>query len=72
MKCIKSIKATKNTEIGTIKRVNDKEADSDVRGGYWKYVPKSEWKSNTGKTKNIEETTNVETPKKKKNEKNSK
>ena len=44
MKTIKSIKATKNVELGTIKRVGEKEADSEVRGGYWKYVPKSEYK----------------------------
>jgi hypothetical protein len=44
MKCIKSIKSTKNIEVGTIKRINDKEADSEVKGGYWKYIPKSEWK----------------------------
>ena len=45
MKTIKSIKATKNTEVGEIKRVNDKEADDAVRMGYWKYVPKSELKT---------------------------
>jgi hypothetical protein len=44
MKCIMSIKQSKNTEIGTIKRINDVDADSNVKSGYWKYVPKSEWK----------------------------
>jgi hypothetical protein len=44
MKCIKSIKSTKNTEIGVIKRIDDKEAESMVKSGYWKYVPKSEFK----------------------------
>ena len=42
MKCIKSIKSSKSIEIGTIKRVNDHEAESEVKGGGWKYVPKSE------------------------------
>ena len=49
MKTIKSIKSTKNVEVGTIKRVGEKEADSEVKSGYWKYVPKSEYKSLTGK-----------------------
>jgi hypothetical protein len=49
MKTIKSIKATKNVEVGTIKRIGEKEADSEVKGGYWKYVPKSEYKSLKGK-----------------------
>ena len=45
MKCIKSIKETKNTEIGVIKRVEDSEAYQKVDSGYWKFVPKSEWKT---------------------------
>lgn len=45
MKTIKAIKATKNTEVDKIKRVTDKEADDNVRSGYWKYVPKSELKT---------------------------
>jgi len=44
MKCIKSIKATKNTEIGHITRIDDVEAEAKVKTGYWAYVPKSEWK----------------------------
>ena len=44
MKCIQSIKQTKEIEIGTIKRLNDNDAESNVKSGYWKYVPKSEWK----------------------------
>lgn len=44
MKCIKSIKATKNTEIGHITRIDDVEAETKVKTGYWAYVPKSEWK----------------------------
>lgn len=45
MKCIKSIKATKNTEIGEIRRLSDAEASQKVDSGYWKFIPKSEWKS---------------------------
>ena len=52
MKCIKSIKATKNTEVGHIVRIDDVEAESKVKGGYWAYVPKSEWKLATRKPKN--------------------
>jgi hypothetical protein len=64
MKTLKAIKATKHVEVGTIKRVSEKEADSDVRGGYWKYVPKSEWKSETRKQKPTEEnSTETETKK---------
>jgi hypothetical protein len=44
MKTIKAIKSTKNVELGTIKRVGEKEAESEVKNGYWKYVPKSEYK----------------------------
>lgn len=63
MKTIKSIKATKNVELGTIKRVGEKEADSEVRGGYWKYIPKNEWKgSKPKKEEQVKETSpeNVE------------
>jgi hypothetical protein len=45
MKCIKLIKQAKNIEVGTITRVDNNEAESRVKGGYWKYVPKNEWKS---------------------------
>ena len=78
MKCIQSVKKTKNIEVGEIRRVNDKEADSEVKSGYWKYIPKSEWKSSKGKSKSNEEPNkekqdkNVETQKKNKHEKNSK
>lgn len=44
MKCIRAIKATKQTKIGELKRVSDKEADSATKDGYWQYVAKSEWK----------------------------
>lgn len=49
MKCIQAIKATKNVEVGTIVRMNDKEAEMKVKDGYWKYVPKSEWKKSHSK-----------------------
>lgn len=51
MKCIKAIKGTKQTEIGEIKRVDNEEADLKVSSGYWKFIPKSEWKEATRKPK---------------------
>ncbi len=48
MKCIKAIKATKEVEIGEIKRVDDRTAQNMV-GSYWQYISKSEWKSATRK-----------------------
>jgi hypothetical protein len=72
MKCIQSIRATKNTEVGVIKRINDKEAESEVKSGYWKYIPKSEWKSNKKPITtevNPQITDAVTTPKKKKTKK---
>lgn len=71
MKCIKSIKATKNTEVGHITRIDDIEAEAKVKTGYWAYVPKSEWKLATRKPKN-EQATDQESSKKnkKKNETN--
>jgi hypothetical protein len=45
MKCIKLINSTKNTEVGTIVRVSDIEADTRVSTGSWKFVSKSEYKS---------------------------
>jgi hypothetical protein len=48
MKCIKSIKATKNTEVGHIVRIDDVDAEVKVKTGYWAYVPKSEWKLSRG------------------------
>lgn len=49
MKCIKSIKPTKNTEIGQIVRIDDVEAESKVKTGYWSYISKTEWKLTRGK-----------------------
>ena len=45
MKCIKSIKATKNTEVGVYVRTTELEAETKVKTGYWTYAPKSEYKS---------------------------
>lgn len=66
MKCIKSIKALKNTEIGEILRIDDVEAESKVRTGYWSYISKTEWKLSRGKKvveKTIEEVTTQPTEK---------
>jgi len=47
MKCIKAIKPLKNTEVGTINRIDDVEAEAKVLTGYWKYISKSDWKAAT-------------------------
>lgn len=44
MKCIQLIKQMKTVDLGEIKRVDDSDAEVSVKSGYWKYVPKSEWK----------------------------
>ena len=51
MKCIKCIKVAKGYELDEIRRVSDEDADDRVKGGYWKFVPKSEWKLATRKVK---------------------
>ncbi len=51
MKCIKCIKVAKGYELDEIRRINDIDADEKVKGGYWKFVPKSEWKLATRKVK---------------------
>ena len=51
MKCIKCIKVAKGYELDEIRRVDDIEADEKVKVGYWKFVPKSEWKAVTRKVK---------------------
>lgn len=51
MKCIKVIKQTKSYELGTIRRMDDLEADVKVKTGYWAFCPKSEWKLATRKVK---------------------
>ena len=64
MKCIKSIRATKDVELGEIKRVDDKTANNMV-GLSWVYVPKSEWKASTRKSKPVEQTETQEPTEKK-------
>ena len=54
MKCIKCIRVAKGYEIDEIRRVSDEDADDRVKGGYWKFVPKSEWKLATRKTKSVQ------------------
>jgi hypothetical protein len=44
MKCIKLIKSSKGHEIGEVLRVNDDEADLRIKGGYWSFAPKTEYK----------------------------
>ena len=53
MKCIKAIKSLKNTEVGTIKRVDDVEAETKVLTGYWKYTSKSDWKATQSKKEEV-------------------
>lgn len=68
MKCIKSIKATKNTDVGVLVRTSDLEAESKVKTGYWAYAPKSEYKAwKRGTT--TEEPQSTEQSKKKSNPK---
>ena len=54
MKCIKCIKVAKGYQIDEIRRVSDEDADERVKGGYWKFIPKSEWKLATRKTKSVQ------------------
>jgi hypothetical protein len=49
MKCIKCIKVAKGYQLDEIRRVADIDADERVKGGYWKFIPKSEWKLATRK-----------------------
>ena len=48
MKCIKSIRASKDVQVGDIKRVDDKTAMNMVVLS-WQYVSKTEWKLSRGK-----------------------
>jgi hypothetical protein len=71
MKCIKSIKATKNTELGVFTRVTEIEAERRVKTGNWAYAPKSEYKTwknggNVEEPQSIEETNNEVKVKRKK------
>ena len=54
MKCIKVIKQTKSYELGEIRRIDDVEAESKVKTGYWAFCPKSEWKLATRKVKVVD------------------
>lgn len=77
MKCIKTIRATKNNEVGVIKRVSDVEADARVRGGSWMYVSKTEFKTYRKGTPEpivavVAPVEEVPTVKKEKNKKNKK
>lgn len=47
MKCIKSVKETKLVKLGEILRTTDDDAKEKVKGGFWVYVKKSEWKGST-------------------------
>lgn len=63
MKCIKSIRETKENKVGEIIRVDDKVANNMV-GNMWKYVSKKEWKEYRGlikkeKESEVQETTEV-------------
>jgi hypothetical protein len=49
MKCIQAIREGKYSKIGDIKRVDDTDAQEKVTSGYWKFIPKSEWKLATRK-----------------------
>ena len=51
MKCNKCIKIAKGYELDEVRRISDEDAEDKVKGGYWKYVPKSEWKLATRKVK---------------------
>jgi len=57
MKCIQAIRETKYSSVGDIKRVTEVEADEKVSTGYWKFVPKMEWKLAT-RSKKVEEAVN--------------
>lgn len=65
MKCIKSIKETKEVSLGTIRRVEDKVANNMV-GNYWTYISKAEWKKETRKSKPKEEVSEEKTQSEKK------
>ena len=50
MKCIQAIRAGKYSDLGDIKRVDDIDAQEKVTSGYWKFIPKSDWKMATRKS----------------------
>jgi hypothetical protein len=51
MKCIKCIKVAKGYDLDEVRRMDDIDANEKVKTGYWKFVPKSEWKAVTRKVK---------------------
>jgi hypothetical protein len=51
MKCIKCIKVAKGYDLDEVRRMDDIDANEKVKAGYWKFVPKSEWKAATRKVK---------------------
>lgn len=44
MKCLKSVKQTKQVKLGEVIRTTDEDAIEKVKGGFWVYASKSEWK----------------------------
>ena len=44
-----------------IRRVSDVDADERVKGGYWKFIPKSEWKLATRKPTKSDQATDQAT-----------
>jgi hypothetical protein len=59
MKCIKCIKVAKGYELDEIRRVSDVDAEERVKGGYWKFIPKSEWKATKKPTLKVEDKVEV-------------
>ena len=53
MKCIKAIKSSKKIEAGTVKRVDDIEAEARVRSNYWQYISKTEYKAAQPKVEEV-------------------
>lgn len=60
MKCIKSVKQTKQIRLGEIIRTTDEDAQEKVRGGFWVYAKKSEWKEGRIPNKKTETTMSSE------------
>ena len=56
MKCLKLLKQQKHFNLGDIIRTTDQDAADKVRGGYWSYASKEEWKSSNHRpTKKVDE-----------------
>ncbi len=71
MKCLKSIRETKEATLGQIIRVDDKTANNMV-GTYWKYVSKTEWKEFKNNVVHEEQNTVSEIEEEKKPKRNKK